>query len=215
MLESGDTLTLYTDGITEARNRNGEFYGTERLINKFNEKEYSCLVELHHTVKDDIDRFVDGEDQSDDMTYITLKYHGDNYNFKEYTFKGVKDNLPIMLNTIKSFSKDNNFEEGFMNNLQVVADEMLSNVIKYGYKDYVDEVFIRLLYNVDKNEFVLTIIDKGEAFNPFTTNNKPLEGDIKDRKEGGLGILIVKTLMSEYAYDYINHKNIVTLKKKF
>ena len=215
MLESGDTLTLYTDGITEARNRNGEFYGTERLINKFNEKEYSCLVELHHTVKDDIDRFVDGEDQSDDMTYITLKYHGDNYNFKEYTFKGVKDNLPVMLNTIKSFSKDNNFEEGFMNNLQVVADEMLSNVIKYGYKDYVDEVFIRLLYNVDKNEFVLTIIDKGEAFNPFTTNNKPLEGDIKDRKEGGLGILIVKTLMSEYAYDYINHKNIVTLKKKF
>ena len=214
-LSKGDTLTLYTDGITEARNPKGELYSQERLIKKYNEKEYSCLVELHYTIKDDVERFANGEDQADDMTYITLKYHGDKYNFKETTFKGIQDNLPKMLDYIKQYSKDNKFDETFTNNLMVVADEMLSNVVKYGYQNYVDEIFIRLLYNVDRNEFILTIIDKGEQFNPFTIDNKPLEGDISNKKEGGLGILIVKTLMSEYAYDYINHKNIVTLKKKF
>ena len=97
----------------------------------------------------------------------------------------------------------------------VVADEMVSNVVKYAYKDQVDDVFIRQLYNKDRKEFVLTIIDKGEMFDPFQVNNEPLEGEAKGKRIGGLGILIVKTLMSEYAYDYINHKNIVTLKKKF
>jgi anti-sigma regulatory factor (Ser/Thr protein kinase) len=92
---------------------------------------------------------------------------------------------------------------------------MLSNIIKYGYAEYTDDIFIRLLYNEDENEFVMTLIDRAEKFDPFTVNNKPIDGNYAKRAEGGLGILIVKNLMSEYAYDYINHKNIVTLKKKF
>ena len=214
-LQSGDTLTLYTDGITEARNSKGLFYGEDRLLGVFNSKIYSCLVEAHHTLKDDIERFVDGEDQADDMTYITMKYHGDKYLFKEEVFKGEKENLLKMIGLINNFAHEMDIEEGFINNLCVVADEMLSNIIKYGYAEYTDDIFIRLLYNVDQNEFVMTIIDRAEKFNPFEVDNKPLEGNIAKRKEGGLGILIVKKLMSEYAYDYINHKNIVTLKKKF
>ena len=69
--------------------------------------------------------------------------------------------------------------------------------------------------NLERKEFILTIIDHGKEFNPFLTNNQPLEGDISNKKEGGLGILIVKKLMSEYAHDYINKKNILILKKKF
>lgn len=212
---NGDTITLYTDGITEARNDKGEFYGEERLKLLFNKKEYSCLVELHHSLKDDIERFVDGADQADDMTYLTMKYHGDNYLFKEQRFRGTKENLSSMLNLISDFGHEMKLEEMFINNLSVVADEMLSNIIKYGYADYTDDIFIRLLFNVDKNEFVITIIDRAIKFNPFEVNNKPVGGDVSQIREGGLGILIVKKLMSEYAYDYINGKNIVTLKKRF
>lgn len=212
---NGDTITLYTDGITEARNEKGEFYGEERLKLLFNKKEYSCLVELHHSLKDDIERFVDGADQADDMTYLTLKYHGDNYLFREQRFRGTKENLSSMLELISEFGHEMKLEEMFINNLSVVADEMLSNIIKYGYADYTDDIFIRLLFNVDKNEFVITIIDRAIKFNPFDVNNKPVGGDVSQIKEGGLGILIVKKLMSEYAYDYINGKNIVTLKKRF
>ena len=214
-LKNGDTLTLYTDGITEARNSKGLFYGEDRLISVFNAKKYSCLLELHHTLKDDIERFVDGEDQADDMTYITMKYHGDRYLYKQETFRGEKDNLPKMIGLIEEFAHEMNIEEGFINSLCVVADEMLSNIIKYGYAEVTDDIFIRLLYNVDQNEFVMTLIDRAERFNPFSVDNKPIDGNYAKRAEGGLGILIVKNLMSEYAYDYINHKNIVTLKKKF
>ena len=172
-------------------------------------------MELHHSIKDDIDKFVADEEQSDDMTYITLKFHGDKYRYDEKRVKGVKENIPVMLDFISEFAKKEKFDSAFINNLSVVADEMLSNIVKYAYKDYVDDMFVRILYNPDKKVFVLTIIDRGDEFNPFLVDNHELEGDVSNKKEGGLGILIVKKMMSEYAYDFINHKNIITLKKKF
>lgn len=214
-LKHGETITLYTDGITEAKNERDEMYGESRLINLFNKREYSCLLELHHTLKDDIEKFADGAEQSDDLTYITLKFHGEKYLFEEKTFNVPKNNIEEMLDFIKDFSLKNNIDRQFVNNLQVVGDELLSNIIKYGYEDSKGEIYIRILFNIDKNELVLTIIDKGAKFDPFAVNNKPISADNKEIKEGGLGILIVKKLMSEYAYDNINGKNIVTLKKKF
>ena len=214
-LQNGDSITLYTDGLTEAKNPNSQLFGEARLLATFNKKQYSCLVELHHTVKDDITKFADGADQSDDMTYITLKYHGDRYTYEEKLCQGTKESLPIMLDFIRDFAVAKGLESSFVNNLCIVADEMLSNIVKYGYKDYVDELFVRLLYNLDQKEFVMTIIDKAPQFDPFAIDNKPVSGDASELSEGGLGILIVKNLMTEYAYDYINHKNIVILKKKF
>ena len=214
-LKNGETITLYTDGITEAKNNAEEMYGENRLINLFNKKEYSCLIELHHDLKDDVEKFADGAEQSDDFTYLTLKFHGDKYLFEEKTFDISKNNIEDMLNFIKNFSIKNNFESQFVNNLMIVGDELLSNIIKYGYKGDKGEIYFRLLYNIDIKEFVLTIIDKGVKFDPFAFDSKPISADANNVKEGGLGILIVKKLMSEYAYDRVNHKNIITLKKRF
>ena len=215
-LQNGETITLYTDGITEAMNPAREQYGEKRLLDLFNKKEYSCLVELHRDLKDEVEKFVDGAEQSDDMTYLTLKYHGDKYEYEEAIFQAKHENIQQMLDFLKKFSEKHHIEEGFADNLQVVSDELLSNVVKYGYKEGQDgTIFLRALYNLDKKELVLTIIDEGEEFNPFLVNASPLEGDVSSRKVGGLGILIVKKLMSEYAYDRIYNKNIVTLKKKF
>ena len=108
-----------------------------------------------------------------------------------------------------------NIDASFKNNLLVVADELYSNIVKYGYENKGGVVFTRLLFNKDKKELVITIIDKAPAFNPLEVNNDPLKGDAEGQRVGGLGILIVKKIMSEYAYDHINNKNILVLRKKF
>ena len=72
-------------------------YGETRLINLFNRKDYSCLLELHHDLKDDIEKFIDGAEQSDDFTYLTLKFHGDKYLYKEENFDASFDELENML----------------------------------------------------------------------------------------------------------------------
>ena len=97
-----------------------------------------------------------------------------------------------------------------------MGDELLSNIKKHGYKDNDGTIFIRLVNNLTTNDFSITIIDKAPAFNQFSVNNSSIKDkDANNTKEGGLGILIVKKLMDEYVYDYINEKNIVVLRKKF
>ena len=212
---AGDTITLYTDGVTEAMSVNREQFGEERLLNFFNKKEYSCILELHKELRDAVEEFAKGADQSDDITYLTLKYHGDNYVYLERIFPGVMDEIPNMLDFLRGFGVENNFGDAYINKGMIIADELLSNIVKYGYKDYPGHIYIRILHNRDKNELILTIIDNGIEFNQFEVDNKPLSGDVTGVKEGGLGILIVKQMMSEYAYDRVNGKNIVVIKKRF
>ncbi len=215
ILQPGESITLYTDGITEARDINGQFFGEERLISSFNKKDYTCLIEVHHTIKDDVAAFVGEADQSDDITIITLQYHGDRYSYEENIFDAKIENVQPTLDFIEEFCYKHNIQGEFKTNLLVVGDELFSNIIKHGYENKGGELYIRLLYNTDQNEFVLTVIDKAPEFNQLEVNNSKVGEDESAQRVGGLGILIVKKIMSEYVYDRINGKNILVLRKKF
>ena len=73
-LEKGDSLFLYTDGVTEALNSDNELYGEERLINCLNRSDKNLSVEeLLAFVRADVNKHVNGAAQSDDITMVTLK----------------------------------------------------------------------------------------------------------------------------------------------
>lgn len=212
-LKPGDCITLYTDGITEARNSEGEFFGEERLLKAFNKKEYMSIVELHHSIKDEVAEFVKDAPQSDDITFVTLKFRGGSYTYNEKEFYGVKENIADMLGFISDFATVNKFPQSFTNKLLVVGDELFSNIVRHGYEEKGGPIFVRLLFNEDTNEFSITIVDKAKEFNQLEVN---IDEDEKPHiRVGGLGISIVKKIMTDYAYDHINGKNILVLKKKF
>ena len=72
-LSQGDTLFLYTDGVTEAANHDLELYGEERLL-KCMEDNYKLAPEaLLKAVRNDIDDFASGMEQYDDITMVVLK----------------------------------------------------------------------------------------------------------------------------------------------
>ena len=215
VLKPGESITFYTDGVTEARNENGDFYGEARLIEALNKKSYSFIVELHHQIKDEIATFVGGAPQSDDITFVTLKYRGHHYTYKEEFFKANKDKVPEMLDFISGFVSQFQLPEDFRNKLVIVGDELFSNIIIHGYENNGGDIFVRLLFDEDNHEFVLTIIDRAKAFNQLEVNKPGVGSDASKQEIGGLGILIVKSIMTEYAYDRINGKNILVLKKRF
>lgn len=212
-LKPGESITLYTDGITEARDEQGRFFGEKRLLEVFNKHEYSFTMEIHHTVKDEVAGFVKDAPQSDDITFVSMKYQGGAYTYKEKDFNAKKENIPEMLDFIRSFGKKHNFPEDFTNQLVVVGDELFSNIVFHGYDDQGGSIFVRLLFDESKNEFVITIIDTAKEFNQLKASAPDLNA--KNIKVGGLGIVIVKNIMTEYAYDRINGKNILSLKKRF
>ncbi|MCR4911754.1 MAG: SpoIIE family protein phosphatase [Bacilli bacterium] len=213
-LNKGDVVTLYTDGITEARNKEGEFFGEKRLLDFYNQTDFSCLLHVHLDLKDRILSFTNGAEQSDDMTYLAFVYKGNKIEYITKEFDADKEEIPGALEEIKAFAEKYNFPKAFTNTLLTVGDELISNIVKYAYKDENGTVYMRLLYDLDDKLFTMTIIDSGIIFNPFITDNKPLQGDVQERKEGGLGILIVKQVMDSVTYDNVNGKNIIVLKKK-
>ena len=215
ILKPGESITLYTDGITEARDGSGAFFGEERLMNVFNSNDYTCTIDLHHQIKDEIAEFVKDAPQSDDITILTLRYKGDQLEYDEGHFKAKKENTKEMLDFISHFALKNDFADEFKNQLLVVGDELVSNIINHGYENSGDPIFIRLLFNKDRKEFVLTIIDNAPAFNQLAVEDAPIGSDAKKQKVGGLGMLIVKNIMNDYSYQRINNKNILVLKKKF
>ena len=75
-LGKGDTLYLYTDGVPEATNAEGEMYGTDRLVHVLNETKDQSTEEICKAVKGDIDVFVKDAPQSDDITMVCIHYHG-------------------------------------------------------------------------------------------------------------------------------------------
>lgn len=74
-LMPGDSIYLYTDGVTEATDVKNELYGEERLLTVLNANADAAPQSICETVKADVDAFVGEAPQFDDITMLCLTYH--------------------------------------------------------------------------------------------------------------------------------------------
>lgn len=72
-LESGDCLILYTDGITEAMNSDKRLYGEDRLLEFAKAISKDQAKYIVTALRQDVAEFVDGAEQSDDITILVLR----------------------------------------------------------------------------------------------------------------------------------------------
>jgi sigma-B regulation protein RsbU (phosphoserine phosphatase) len=75
-LSAGDLLLLYTDGVTEARNEEGEDYTPERLVKSLHKRWNETPQQLLHRLTDDIRRFIGAGDFQDDVCLLAVEYSG-------------------------------------------------------------------------------------------------------------------------------------------
>ena len=75
-ISPGDKLFVYTDGVPEATDANGELFGTERMIAALNTCADSSPEQILHKVKSTVDAFVGDAEQFDDLTMLCLEYKG-------------------------------------------------------------------------------------------------------------------------------------------
>ena len=73
----GEGLCLVTDGVTEAVNRAGEFYGRERLADLLARRAPDASAdEVGEAIRRDVDRFTAGVEPSDDLAILAFRWHG-------------------------------------------------------------------------------------------------------------------------------------------
>jgi sigma-B regulation protein RsbU (phosphoserine phosphatase) len=76
MLHPGDTMLLYTDGVTEAMNGNNELFEESRLENSLKRLNGSPLKDMLDGIQADLMQFASGAPQADDITMLALQYRG-------------------------------------------------------------------------------------------------------------------------------------------
>jgi sigma-B regulation protein RsbU (phosphoserine phosphatase) len=121
--------------------------------------------------------------------------------------------LERLAELVDGFVEKHGLPEKLAFNLNVCLDELITNIISYGYEDEEPhEIGVEFVY--DGREFVTRIFDDAKQYNPFTEAPVPdLDLDVEDRPIGGLGVFLVKEFMDETDYTHADGRNTTTLRK--
>lgn len=97
--------------------------------------------------------------------------------------------------------------------LNIAFEELLTNTINYGYDDgRRHEITLDLA--IENGELVAELSDDARPFDPLQAPPPDLDSPIEERRIGGLGVHLVKTMMDEVAYAYRDGRNHIRLRKK-
>lgn len=240
-LHPADLLLLYTDGITEARNHQQEEFATQRLAALFSDKFPSCSKEAIETVKSAVEAFAGTAESWDDATLLCLQYQTlaqaeiattsqqmicfatyRDSSFQAdkcdriYTSLAIETN-PVNLEKVRQklyeILQENPAALQAFEDIWLITEEVLTNIIKYGYAGRTAEP-IQINLCLEFARLHLSFTDSGKPFNPLEETAKPaIDDDMEERPIGGLGIFLVGQLADRLEYTYREGKNVLTLEK--
>src|SRR5262245_63933148 len=113
---------------------------------------------------------------------------------------------------IEAFGEEKGLGPEAIFSMNLALDEVVTNVIRYAHDDGLEHpIVVRLALEQD----VLTaqVEDDGRAFNPLEAPAPNLAANIDERPIGGLGIYLVRSVMSSVEYRREDGRNVLTMKK--
>ena len=215
VLTDGSTLFLYTDGLTEAKNRERQMFGVERVMDVLNGSADLKPAQLLEKMEREVHAFVEDAEQSDDLTMLAIHYTPKQFDSKlteTLVLKNDVHEVTRFSNFIKSVLEQLGIEKSLARKLRLAVEEAVVNVIDYAYP-LGSEGDITIHVMSDGHSIRFKIIDAGVAFDPTAKEKADTTLSIDDRQIGGLGILLVRELMDTINYEREEGQNILTLIK--
>lgn len=214
-LQSGDTLLLYTDGVTEATSQAKELYGEKRLkaaAEKYG-KTGTMPEELIGAVLEDVEAFQGEAEQFDDITMLALHYYGKG--FMEKTGKPDIRYIKEFSDFLENCLKEKQVPLSTALKLRMAADEILANICSYsGAEEITVNVRVEEKEGGKMREASIRFEDDGIPFDPTGKPDPDVGELLRERKPGGLGIYLVKKRMDKVTYRYEDGKNCLTILKQ-
>ena len=216
VMNPGDRLFLYTDGVTEATDATNELYGEDRLLAYMNQNATVEARVLLPALKYHIDEFVGEAPQFDDMTMLMFDYKPKmrGAQMMTKTFSARVEALTDVLAFVEETMEQHDCPVGIQMAVCVAIEEAFVNVAHYAYGDVEGDVDLRIGFEEDTRTFTFCIADKGIPFDPLQKPDPDITLSAEERQIGGLGIFITKKTMDAVAYAYENGENILTMVKK-
>lgn len=195
----GDLLVFYSDGVTEARNRNGELFGVERLIDLVETHADVDPEELTKRLRAAVETFSGSDTFADDLTCVAVK-------LKEHRLPGPSRRAELTLSSdLKELEVARNFVQdhagrGVLSDERVSAlkravSEAVSNIIIHAYDRRADRS-IELDAEVFADRVVVRLHHLGISFDPRKVPQPQLDGS----QEHGFGMYIIAQSVDEVRY---------------
>ena len=208
-----DSIFLYTDGLTEANNKDHKQFGIERLEDILRICCNLSPEEIISKMNEHVSSFVEDAEQSDDLTMLAIRYMPQDEKFinrEELRLKNDIKNVDTLNAFVKSMTNKLNIEQTQAHNIKLAMEEAVVNVMDYAYPPGTEgDIVIQAMYNDKKLKFVIT--DSGIPFDPTAVASADISLSAEARPIGGLGIHLVKKLMDSVNYELIDNKNTLTL----
>jgi anti-sigma regulatory factor (Ser/Thr protein kinase) len=114
---------------------------------------------------------------------------------------------------VVGFAHEKSLSEDIVFALDLCLEELVTNVIFYGYEDQ-NQHSIDVSLNLVDGSLILQIIDDGKEFDPTHLPEPNLDIPLEERKIGGLGVHLVRNYVDSMEYKREDGQNILTIKKK-
>jgi sigma-B regulation protein RsbU (phosphoserine phosphatase) len=210
-LNAGETLVLYTDGVTEAMDAKSRLYSTPRMEETLKRLADQRPIDLLTKLVEDVNLFSSGAVQADDITLLALRYRQPA--LLELTLANRTAELQRLASEVERFAQSHRIPDTDLQALSLALDEVITNVIGYGYDDQgPHEILVRL--TLANGRMSAEVEDDGRPFNPLTAPHPDLTSSVEDRPVGGLGIHLVRSLMEQVDYRRESGKNHLIMSKR-
>ena len=217
-LNPGDTLFLYTDGVTEATDANEELFGEARLLETISAHPTDKPQDMIAAVKDAIDGFVKEAPQFDDITMLAVQYKGEESGVytETKTFIAAKKELNAVLEWLEKLLEAHDCPMKVQTQLNIAVEEIFVNIASYAYPQGTSTADITCHFSGSSpTNLEITFADKGVPYDPLKKKDPNTKLGADERQIGGLGIYMVKQSMDNVRYKYENGQNVLTITKSW
>lgn len=215
-LRPGETLLMYTDGITEATDPALAMYGQERMLACLSRYASSDENDPAGFLLADVEAFAAGHGQADDITVLALRWHRTGAEgsgpMLELDMPASMEAVFDALDRCDERMLDAAVDAGVRADVRLVLEELMVNMVEHG-RPAEGEARIELRMSLASDAVLVELNHDGQPFNPLLSPSPELSGDLADREiDGGLGIHLVRAMASDFSYAHDEQGNHLQLR---
>ena len=132
---------------------------------------------------------------------------------KELVIEAKRENLMKVLGFVDEQLESVGCPMLTQTSIDVAVEELFINIASYAYDSGIGTAVVQVTVLEEPLSVEITFIDNGKQYDPLAKEDPDVTLPSNKRKKGGLGIFMVKKTMDDVVYNYLDGKNILTIRK--
>lgn len=199
-LDPGDLLVLFSDGVTEARDHQGELFGPDRLVACVQENSGLSPSDLVEAIRRAAFDFTGSSVLRDDLTCVAIRVVEREMPLARSAFELRSDLRELALarrfvREICASGQGTPLDERAIGDVELAVTEACSNIVKHAYHGR-DDQWIRLEAEAYPDALSLRLYYVGEPFDPSQAPPPALDGS----RDSGFGVYLITKSVDDVRY---------------